>query len=85
MKRKPTAANIFNILAGIKVAIEPPASTPKKLARTRAVDEPRKTASGLFVVPLIASVASCVLSPSSARKMVVKVVNSKGSSILRCG
>ena len=53
--------------------MDPPAMAPKRLATTKALAEPRKTAKGQFVVPLRATVASCVLSPSSARNTVMKV------------
>ena len=81
MIRKPSAARTLRILLGIIVAIEPPAITPNKLANTNALAEPKKTASGLSVVPLIATVANWVLSPSSAKKIVVKVVNKSGIMI----
>ena len=44
--------------SGKKLEIEPPVKAPSKLAKTSAEDEPRKTASGLFDVPLIVKVAS---------------------------
>ena len=71
--KKPIAAISFKSPSGIIVAIEPPARAPIRLARTSAEDEPINTARGLFEDPLIATVASCVLSPSSARNMVIKV------------
>ncbi|KGG35043.1 hypothetical protein EV11_1445 [Prochlorococcus sp. SS52] len=37
--------------------IEPPKATPRKLAKTSALDEPINTANGLLLVPLIAKVA----------------------------
>ena len=55
---KPIAATTFKILLGIIEAIAPPAITPSMLARTRAVEAPRKTASGLLEAPLNATVAS---------------------------
>ena len=67
--------------AGIKLAIEPPASAPKSVAKIRANDEPMNTASGLFVVLLKVIVVSCVLSPISARKTVTNVVKNSVSSI----
>ena len=81
MIRKPSAARTLRILLGIIVAIELPAITPNKLANTNALAEPKKTASGLSVEPLNATVASWVLSPSSAKKIVVKVVNKSGIMI----
>ena len=48
----------FNIISGTKLEIDPPANAPIKLANTRAVEEPKKTAKGLLEAPLIVSVAS---------------------------
>ena len=39
--------------SGKKLEIEPPVKAPSKLAKTRAEEDPRKTANGLFEVPLI--------------------------------
>ena len=44
--------------SGIKLEIEPPVKAPSKLAKTSAEEDPRKTATGLFEVPLIVKVAS---------------------------
>ena len=44
--------------SGRKLEIEPPVKAPSKLAKTSAEDDPRKTANGLFEVPLIVKVAS---------------------------
>ena len=44
--------------SGIKLEIEPPVKAPSKLARTSAEEDPKKTANGLFEVPLIVKVAS---------------------------
>ena len=44
--------------SGKKLEIEPPVKAPRKLAKTSAEDDPRKTANGLFEVPLIVKVAS---------------------------
>ena len=44
--------------SGRKLEIEPPVKAPSKLAKTSADDDPRKTANGLFEVPLIVKVAS---------------------------
>ena len=44
--------------SGKKLEIEPPVNTPSKLAKTSAEEDPRKTANGLFEVPLIVKVAS---------------------------
>ena len=44
--------------SGKKLDMEPPVKAPSKLAMTRADEEPKKTANGLFEVPLIVKVAS---------------------------
>ena len=44
--------------SGKKLEIDPPVKAPSKLARTSAEEDPRKTANGLFEVPLIVKVAS---------------------------
>ena len=43
--------------SGKKLEIEPPVKAPSKLAKTSADEDPRKTANGLFEVPLIVKVA----------------------------
>ena len=63
--------------SGKKLEIEPPVKAPRKLAKTSADEDPKKTANGLFEVPLIVKVASCVLSPNSAIKMVKNVDSNK--------
>ena len=71
--KKVNDAIDFNIISGTKFEIDPPANAPIKLAKTRAVEEPKKTANGLLDVPLIVKVANCVLSPSSAINIVRNV------------
>ena len=44
--------------SGKKLEMEPPVKAPSKLAKTSAEEDPRKTANGLFDVPLIVKVAS---------------------------
>ena len=44
--------------SGKKLEIEPPVKAPSKLAKTSAEEDPRKTANGLFDVPLRVKVAS---------------------------
>ena len=44
--------------SGKKLEKEPPVKAPSKLAKTSAEEDPRKTAKGLFEVPLIVNVAS---------------------------
>ena len=59
--------------SGKKLEIEPPVKAPSKLAKTSAIEDPRKTANGLFDVPLIVKVVIWVLSPNSAKKTVRNV------------
>ena len=67
----------FRTTSGTKLEIEPPVNAPSKLATTSAEEEPKKTANGLFEVPLIVKVASWVLSPNSAIKTVRNVDSNK--------
>ena len=69
--------------SGKKLEIEPPVKAPSKLAKTSAEEDPRKTASGLFEVPLIVKVASWVLSPNSATKTVRNVDSNKLKTIYK--
>ena len=69
--------------SGIKLDIEPPVKAPSRLAKTSAEEEPKKTANGLFEVPLIVKVASWVLSPNSAMKTVRNVDSNKLSTIYK--
>ena len=69
--------------SGKKLEIEPPVKAPSKLAKTSAEEDPRKTANGLFEVPLIVKVASCVLSPNSAMKTVRNVEINKLKTIYK--
>ena len=69
--------------SGKKLDIEPPVKAPSKLANTSAEEEPRKTANGLFEVPLIVKVASWVLSPNSAMKTVKNVDSNKLKTIYK--
>ena len=69
--------------SGRKLEIEPPVKAPSKLAKTSAEEDPRKTANGLFEVPLIVKVASCVLSPNSAMKTVKNVDSNKLKTIYK--
>ena len=69
--------------SGKKLEIEPPVKAPSKLAKTSAEEDPRKTANGLFEVPLIVKVANWVLSPNSAMKTVRNVDSNKLKTIYR--
>ena len=60
---KPMIKNVMDAIdlrtaSGKKLEIEPPVKAPSKLAKTSAEEDPRKTANGLFEVPLIVKVAS---------------------------
>ena len=70
-------------ISGKKLEIEPPVKAPSKLAKTSAEEDPRKTANGLFEVPLIVKVASWVLSPNSAMKTVRNVDSNKLKTIYK--
>ena len=69
--------------SGKKLEILPPVKAPSKLAKTSAEEDPRKTADGLFEVPLIVKVASWVLSPNSAIKTVRNVDSNKLKTIYK--
>ena len=69
--------------SGKKLEIDPPVIAPSKLAKTSAEDDPKKTANGLFEVPLIVRVANWVLSPNSAMKTVKNVDSSKLNTIYK--
>ena len=69
--------------SGKKLEIDPPVKAPSKLAKTSAEEDPKKTANGLFEVPLIVNVASCVLSPNSAIKTVRNVESNKLKTIYK--
>ena len=69
--------------SGRKLEIEPPVKAPSKLAKTSAEEDPKKTANGLFEVPLIVKVANWVLSPKSAIKTVRNVESNKLKTIYK--
>ena len=73
----------FRTTSGKKLEIEPPVKAPSKLAKTSAEEDPRKTANGLFEVPLIVKVANWVLSPNSAMKTVKNVDSNKLKTIYK--
>ena len=58
MKKNVMEAIDLRTTSGKKLEIEPPVKAPSKLAKTSAEEDPRKTANGLFEVPLIVKVAS---------------------------
>ena len=76
-------AIVLRTASGKKLEIEPPVKAPSKLAKTSAEEDPRKTANGLFEVPLIVKVASWVLSPNSAMKTVRNVDSNKLKTIYK--
>ena len=60
---KPMIKNVMEAIdlrttSGRKLEMEPPVKAPSKLAKTSAEEDPKKTANGLFEVPLIVKVAS---------------------------
>ena len=69
--------------SGKKLEIEPPVKAPIKLAKTSAEEDPKKTANGLFDVPLIVNVASWVLSPNSAMKTAKNVDSNRLKTIYK--
>ena len=69
--------------SGKKLEIEPPVKAPIRLAKTSAEDDPKKTANGLFDVPLKVKVANCVLSPNSAMKTVKNVDSNRLKTIYK--
>ena len=79
--KKVKEAIDFKKISGRNDEIVPPVRAPIKLAKTNADDEPKKTAIGLLVVPLIVKVANWVLSPNSAINIVIKVDNNKLKTI----
>jgi len=81
-KNVKAAIDLRNI-SGTKLEIEPPVKAPIKLAKTSAEEDPKKTANGLFEVPLMVKVASWVLSPNSAIKTVRNVDRSKLKTIYK--
>jgi len=58
MMKNVMAAIDLRTTSGKKLEIEPPVKAPRKLAKTSAEEDPRKTANGLFEVPLIVNVAN---------------------------
>ena len=79
--KKVKEAIDLSTTSGKKLEMEPPVKAPSKLAKTSAEEDPKKTANGLFDVPLIVKVASWVLSPNSAMKTVRNVDSNKLKSI----
>ena len=74
-------ATDLSTTSGKKLEIDPPVKAPSKLANTSAEEDPKKTAKGLFEVPLMVKVANWVLSPNSAMKTVINVDSNKLKTI----
>ena len=83
IKKNVMEAINLRTTSGKKLEIEPPVKAPSKLAKTSAEEDPKKTANGLFEVPLIVKVASWVLSPNSAIKTVKNADNIKLKTIYK--
>ena len=83
IKKNVIEAIVLRTTSGKKLEIEPPVNAPIKLAKTSAEEDPKKTANGLFDVPLIVKVASWVLSPNSAMKTVRNVESNKLKTIYK--
>jgi len=64
---------VSNVLGETRVAIHCPNNTPNRLVVTNAVPAPANTTQGEWDSALINRVVTWVLSPSSAKKMVIKV------------
>ena len=82
IKKVKEAIDLRNT-SGKKLDMEPPVKAPIKLAKIRAEEDPKKTANGLFEVPLIVKVASWVLSPSSAINTARNVDSNKLKNIYK--
>lgn len=66
-------AMVSKVFGEIRRANHCPTSTPTRLVDINARAAPRKTITGLWDSALINSVATWVLSPNSAKKIVIKV------------
>ena len=73
MKSKSAPADVSRVLGESRVANQRPIRTPSKLVATSAAAAPAKTTQGDWDWALISRVASWVLSPISARKIVKNV------------
>src|SRR6266849_1476912 len=70
---KPTPASTFNVMGETNLSSCPPTITPIPAATTNAAEAPENTSHLLaFASEEKSTVASCVLSPISARKIVTK-------------
>src|SRR4030043_1982725 len=78
---KARAAPFLRIFWGTTAMRPSPKSTPTSVTRHKARDAPVNTDQGTFVLEVIMMVANWVLSPSSARKIVPKVVKKIFQSI----
>ena len=73
INRRITAAKVSIVSSATRLASQRPRRTPIKLVVIRAKAAPRKTTQGASDSAVISKVVSWVLSPISARKMVIKV------------
>jgi len=78
---KASAATFLRIFWGMTAIRPSPKRTPTSVTRHKARDAPMNTDQGSFVLEVIMMAANCVLSPSSARKIVPKVVRKTFQSI----
>jgi len=78
---KARAATFLRIFWGMTAIRPSPKRTPTSVTRHKARDAPMNTDKGSFVLEVIMMAANCVLSPSSARKIVPKVVRKTFQSI----
>jgi len=67
------AENTFMIFIGTNFVNKTPSVTPNMVTIAKAIIDPTNTLRGLFVLLVIMIAANCVLSPSSARNIDVKV------------
>lgn len=73
MNRRMTAAKVSMVSSETRLASQRPKRTPIKLVVIRAKAAPKKTTQGASDSAVINRVVSWVLSPISAKKMVIKV------------
>jgi hypothetical protein len=78
---KARAATFLRIFWGMTAIKPSPKRTPISVTKHKARDAPTNTDKGSFVLEVIRMAANCVLSPSSAKKIVPKVVRKTFQSI----
>jgi len=67
------AERTFMVFIGTSFVNKTPSVTPNMVTIAKAIIDPTNTLKGLFVLLVIMIAANCVLSPSSARNIDVKV------------